>query len=170
VSDDVRPDLVERSVSAALDNVDAGGKPFACLVVDTATGETLHEATNQVAETGDVTAHAEITAIRALARQGRTDLTGCEVYVTAYPCPMCLGALYYAAPDRVVYAATREQEGAHYEDGGRYMSLATFYDEYARDPGDRALPSVHGERSGTHADLDVTAPFRTWSERHEAQE
>ena len=46
----------------------------------------------------------------------------------AYPCPMCLGALYYAQPDRVVYAVGREEEGEHYEDGNRRMSLATFYD------------------------------------------
>jgi len=152
---------VARSVDLALDNVASGGKPFACVVVDAATGEVLHEATNQVAQSGDKTAHAEIVAIRALAAGGRTDLHGCDVYVTAYPCPMCLGALYYAEPERVVFAATREQEDEHYEDGGRYMSLATFYDEYAAAPADRALPAVQGE----HA--DPTAPFRDWSARHD---
>ena len=105
------PSLARRTVDLALDNVAAGGKPFACLVVDRASGEVLHEATNQVAQSGDVTAHAEIVAIRDLAAAGRTDLGGCDVYVTAYPCPMCLGALYYAAPERVVFAVTREEEG-----------------------------------------------------------
>jgi len=157
---DTRDDLVARSVELALDNVADGGKPFACIVVDAATGEVLHEATNQVAQSGDMTAHAEITAIRALAAEGRTDLTGCDVYVTAYPCPMCLGALYYTAPERVVYAASREQENEHYEDGGRYMSLATFYDEYAREPQDRALPAEQGGAP------DPTAPFRAWTAQH----
>ncbi|VXC43740.1 nucleoside deaminase [Nocardioides sp. AX2bis] len=156
----VDPALVRRSVDLALENVAAGGKPFACLVVDAATGEVVLEATNQVDQSGDVTAHAEITAIRDLAGAGRTDLAGCDVYVTAYPCPMCLGALYYAAPERVVFAATREQEGEHYEDGGRYMTLATFYDEYARPPAARALPAEQG------ATDDPVAPFREWTRRH----
>lgn len=141
----VRSDLVARSVDLARRNVTEGGKPFACVVVDATTGEVLCEATNQVEQSGDKSAHAEIMAIRELAAGGRTDLGGCDVYVTAYPCPMCLGALYYAEPERVVFAATREQEGEHYEDGGRYMTLATFYDEYAALPQERALPAVQGE-------------------------
>ena len=156
----VDPALVRRSVDLALENVAAGGKPFACLVVDAGTGEVLHEATNQVSRTGDVTAHAEVVALRELATAGRTDLAGCDVYVTAYPCPMCLGALYYAAPERVVHAATREQEGEHYEDGGRYMTLATFYDEYARPPSARARPAEQGTTD------DPVAPFREWTRRH----
>lgn len=152
--------LPQRTLTLALTNVEEGGKPFACVVVDATTGEVLVEATNQVAQSGDPTAHAEIVAIRALAAAGRGDLTGCDVYVTAYPCPMCLGALYYAAPEQVVFAATREQEGEHYEDGGRYMSLATFYDEYAKDPAERALPTAQG------ATDDPTAPFRAWTSAH----
>jgi tRNA(Arg) A34 adenosine deaminase TadA len=73
---------------------------------------------------------------------------------------MCLGALYYAAPERVVFAATREQEGEHYEDGGRYFSLATFYDEYARPEADRSLPMSQGEVD------DPQAPFRRYRETH----
>ncbi|ROP44968.1 nucleoside deaminase [Pseudokineococcus lusitanus] len=149
-----------RSVALALDNVEDGGKPFACVVVERSTGEVLQESTNQVVQSGDVTAHAEITALRALAAAGRRELTGCDVFVTASPCPMCLGALYYAAPERVVFAATREQEGEHYEDGGRYFSLATFYDEYARPEAERALPMSQGEVD------DPQAPFRRYRETH----
>jgi guanine deaminase len=157
---DPDPALVARSVDLARTNVAEGGKPFACVVVDAASGEVVHEATNQVVQSGDKTAHAEITAIRELAAAGRTDLRGCDVYVTAYPCPMCLGALYYAEPERVVYAATREQEGEHYEDGGRYMTLATFYDEYAAAPEDRTLPSTQGRHP------HPTAPFEDHAARH----
>lgn len=154
--------LPQRTLTLALDNVAAGGKPFACIVVDATSGAVLAEAANQVAQSGDPTAHAEIVAIRELAAQGRSDLAGCDVYVTAYPCPMCLGALYYAAPEQVVFAATREQEGAHYEDGNRYMSLATFYDEYAKAPTQRALPTTQG------ATEDPAAPFRAWTSAHPA--
>lgn len=150
----------QRTVDLAVENVQQGGKPFACVVVDHDTGETVHEATNQVSQTNDVTAHAEINAIRELAAAGRGDLTGCDVYVTAYPCPMCLGALYYAAPEQVYYAASREQEGAHYEDGGRYMSLGSFYDEYAKSVSEQNLPS-----SQVIID-DPTASFRLWRSRH----
>ena len=109
---------------------------------------------------GDVTAHAEVMALRAMAANGRGSMEGCEVYVTAYPCPMCLGALYYAAPEQVWFAATREEEGEHYEDGGRYMSLGTFYDEYAKAPSERALPA---EQLSVD---DPTAPFRAWTRKH----
>jgi guanine deaminase len=150
----------QRTVDLALQNVAEGGKPFACVVVDAASGEVLVEATNQVAQRGDKTAHAEIEAIRRLAGEGRGDLAGCDVYVTAYPCPMCLGALYYAEPERVLYAATREQEDAFYEDGNRYVRLATFYDEYAKDPAERSLPA---HQAGVP---DPQAPFRAYAEAH----
>ncbi len=153
--DDIDQSLVERTVEMARANVDAGGKPFACLLVKD--GVVVVAAANQVAQTGDVTAHAEITALRAAALQGITDLAGYELYVTAYPCPMCLGALYYAAPDRVVFAATREQEGEHYDDGNRYMSLATFYAEYAKPVDEQNLPLVQGQAD------DPTEPFRRYS-------
>ena len=151
---------IQRSVELALNNVDAGGKPFACIVVDRQSGEIVHEATNQVSQSGDLTAHAEITAIRELAAKGRTDLNGCDVYITAYPCPMCLGALYYAAPEQVYFAATREQEGEHYEDGGRYMTLETFYDEFAKPIAQQNLPFTQMSVE------DPTAPFRLWTHRH----
>ncbi|GGF50306.1 putative cytidine/deoxycytidylate deaminase [Marmoricola endophyticus] len=148
-------DLAQRTIDLALTNVEQGGKPFACVVAD-ADGTVLTEATNQVVQTGDVTAHAEVTAIRGLAERGRTSLAGCTVYVTAFPCPMCLAALYYADPDQVVFAATREQEGEHYEDGGRWMTLASFYDEIGP-AGDRSLPLTQGEVE------DPAAPFRAYA-------
>lgn len=154
------PALSARTIELALDNVAQGGKPFACIVVSAEDGDVLVEATNQVAQSGDKSAHAEIVAIRELASRGREDLSGCIAYVTAYPCPMCLGALYYAEPDLVVYAASREEEGEHYEDGGRYMRLLTFYDEYAKPVEERSLPAVRGEVD------DPTVPFRTWTAEH----
>ncbi|UKF32494.1 nucleoside deaminase [Clavibacter phaseoli] len=146
------------TIRRAQENVDAGGKPFSCLLVKD--GVIVVAADNHVAQTGDPTAHAEIRAIRLAAEQGITDLRGFDAYVTAYPCPMCLGALYYAQPDRVVYAVSREEEGEHYEDGNRLMSLDTFYDEYAKSIAERALLSARG-----HAE-DATAPFRAWTARH----
>jgi guanine deaminase len=151
-------ELTALTVSRAMQNVRDGGKPFACLIVKD--GEVVVEAVNHVAQEGDPTAHAEIRAIRAAAERGITDLAGYDMFVTAYPCPMCLGAVYYAQPDRLVFAATREQEGEHYEDGNRLMSLATFYDEYTKSVGERALAAEQV------AVDDPTAPFREWTARH----
>ena len=73
---------------------------------------------------------------------------------------MCLGALYYATPERVVFAADREQEARFYEDGNRYVSLATFYDEYAKGVDERNLPT---ERADVD---DPVAPFRAYRDAH----
>ncbi|WP_270353258.1 nucleoside deaminase [Microbacterium testaceum] len=151
-------DLSALTVSRAMDNVREGGKPFACLIVKD--GEIVVEAVNHVAQEGDPTAHAEIRAIRAAAEKGISDLSGYDMFVTAYPCPMCLGAVYYAQPDRLVFAVTREEEGEHYEDGNRLMSLATFYDEYTKPIDDRAL-------SAQQIRVDAaTAPFEEWTAMH----
>ncbi|ROP61088.1 nucleoside deaminase [Curtobacterium sp. ZW137] len=150
--------FTERVVARALTNVREGGKPFACLIVRD--GKVVVEAANLVTQTGDPTAHAEITAIRLAAEMGITDLAGLDVYVTAYPCPMCLGALYYAQPARVVFAATRDQESEHYEDGNRLMSLDSFYGEYTKPAHERSLPS---EQVPTE---DPTLPFRQWTALH----
>lgn len=151
-------DLSSLTVSRAMDNVREGGKPFACLIVKD--GEIVVEAVNHVAQEGDPTAHAEIRAIRAAAEKGISDLSGYDMFVTAYPCPMCLGAVYYAQPDRLVFAVTREEEGEHYEDGNRLMSLATFYDEYTKPIDERAL-------SAQQIRVDAaTAPFEEWTAKH----
>jgi guanine deaminase len=132
--------FTERVVRRAVQNVREGGKPFACLVVRD--GKVLVEATNQVAQSGDVTAHAEISAIRLAAEMGITDLSDTDVYVTAYPCPMCLGA-------------------EHYEDGNRLMTLDTFYDEYAKPVDERTLRAEQGPSE------DATLPFREWAARQD---
>ncbi len=150
--------IVARTVELAARNVDEGGKPFATILVKD--GEVVLEATNQVSQTGDVSAHAEINAIRQALERGIRSLEGYEVYVTASPCPMCLGALYYAAPDRIVFAATRDQESEHYEDGGKYMTLDTFYDELAKPTDQRNLPHVQGQVD------DPTEPFRRWTAKN----
>jgi len=151
-------ELSALTISRASENVRNGGEPFACLIAKE--GEIVVEAVNHVTQEGDPTAHAEIRAIRAAAEKGISDLTGYDMFVTAYPCPMCLGAVYYAQPDRLVYAVTREEEGEHYEDGNRLMSLASFYDEYVKPVEERALPSEQ------IAVGDSSLPFREWTAAH----
>ena len=87
-------DLIQRTIDLANANVERGGRHFACIVAKG--GEIIAEAVNLVAQTHDPTAHAEICAIReASAKLGTEHLIGCEFYILAHPCPMCLAAKYY---------------------------------------------------------------------------
>jgi tRNA(Arg) A34 adenosine deaminase TadA len=100
--------FMARAIELAIENVRAGlGGPFAAVVVKG--GRILAEGTNRVTSANDPTAHAEVVAIREACRVlGNFQLTGCDLYTTCEPCPMCLGAIYWARPARVFYAATGE--------------------------------------------------------------
>lgn len=100
--------FMARAIELATENVRAGrGGPFAAVVVKD--GRIVGEGTNRVTSTNDPTAHAEVVAIREACRAlGSFQLTGCDIYTTCEPCPMCLGAIYWARPARVFYAATGE--------------------------------------------------------------
>lgn len=104
-----KPDVARFMASAielSLENVRSGkGGPFAALVVRR--GSILAEGTNIVTSTNDPTAHAEMVAIREACRKlGRFELSGCEIYASCEPCPMCLGAIYWARAERIYFAAT----------------------------------------------------------------
>jgi len=97
-----------RAISIAQNGVetDAGG-PFGAVVVKD--GEIIAEGWNEVTSTNDPTAHAEVTAIRkACRRLNSFQLEDCEIYTSCEPCPMCLGAIYWARPKRIYFAGTRE--------------------------------------------------------------
>lgn len=98
---------MRRAIALSLENARNGRGPFAALVVR---GErVLGEGTNRVTDSNDPTAHAEVVAIRAACANLRAfQLTGCDVYTSCEPCPMCLGAIYWARPARVFYANTRK--------------------------------------------------------------
>src|SRR6267378_2380498 len=100
------PDFMKRAISLALDNVRSGsGGPFAALIVKE--DRIIAEGTNRVTLTNDPTAHAEVVAIRGACRVlADFQLSGCDLYTTCEPCPMCLGAIYWARPARIFYAAT----------------------------------------------------------------
>ena len=87
------------------------GGPFGCIIVKD--GKIIGRGNNRVLKDNDPTAHAEVTAIRdACKNLSHFQLTGCVVYTSCEPCPMCLGAIYWARPDRIVYACTREDAAA----------------------------------------------------------
>ena len=87
------------------------GGPFGAVVVKD--GQIVGRGGNQVTLDNDPTAHAEVIAIREACKNlGTFQLTGCEIYASCEPCPMCLGAIYWARPDRIYYAANREDASA----------------------------------------------------------
>lgn len=103
---------MHRAVELACENVSSGrGGPFAAIVVKD--GHVIAEGTNLVTSTNDPTAHAEVVAIRrACEALGTFQLTGCELYTSCEPCPMCLGAIYWARPAAIYYSGTHKDAAA----------------------------------------------------------
>lgn len=125
-------DFMRRAIALALENVRTGkGGPFAAIIVKD--GVVVSEGVNCVTATNDPTAHAEIVAIREACRKlGHFQLRGCDLYTTCEPCPMCLGAIYWARSARVYYACLAADAAA-----------AGFDDAFIYDELKRSLPSRH---------------------------
>jgi len=114
-----------RAIELAIENVRAGrGGPFAAIIVKD--GRVLAEGANRVTASNDPTAHAEVVAIReACAALGAFQLDGCDLYTTCEPCPMCLGAIYWARPARVFFASTAaDAAAAGFDDAFIYQQIA----------------------------------------------
>ncbi len=122
------PDPHEKFMRRAIELAQKGadgdlGGPFGCVIVKD--GEIIGEGCNQVTSTNDPTAHAEIVAVRAACRNLRSfQLDGCLVYTSCEPCPMCLGAIYWARPAGLFIAATRnDADAAVFDDDLFYAEL-----------------------------------------------
>jgi guanine deaminase len=149
-------EFMRRAIALALLNVRSGqGGPFAALVVKD--GRIIAEGANSVTATNDPTAHAEVVAIRAACRAlGSFQLDGCELYTSCEPCPMCLGAIYWARPARIFYAATAQDAAAAGFDD------AFIYDELKHPPEGRRIPM---RQMLTAESLAVFAAWRAQSEK-----
>jgi guanine deaminase len=101
-------EFMREAIRLSRANVREGkGGPFAAVVVKN--GEIIARGTNLVTSTNDPTAHAEIVAIREACKTLHSfQLAGCEIYASCEPCPMCLGAIYWARPERIYFANTRD--------------------------------------------------------------
>jgi len=141
--------FIRQAIEMAVDNVRRGGGPFAALVVRE--GIVIAAGANQVTRTNDPTAHAEIVAIREACRVlGTFQLTGCEIYSSCEPCPMCLGAIYWARPERVCFAAGAGQAAAAGFDD------AFIYEQFRLPPSRRSIPMLRV------MDEHATHPFEEW--------
>ena len=155
------PDLhqvyLQRCLELAATSAASGGGPFAALIVKN--GEVISEASNRVTETCDPTAHAEVVAIRqACQKLSDHQLTGCTVYTSCEPCPMCLGAIYWARASQVYYAATRHQAAA----AGFDDSLV--YHEVNQSGEMRQIPFFHLPSAADNHPFDA---WQDYAGRHE---
>lgn len=147
---------LREAITLAREGMDRGdGGPFGCVIVKD--GQVVGRGNNRVTSTNDPTAHAEVVAIREACKTlGDFQLTGCTLYTSCEPCPMCLGAIYWARPDRVVFAATREDAA----DAGFDDQL--IYDELPLPPERRRIP--------TEARVlrdEAQAVFKAWKDKED---
>lgn len=99
--------LMRRAIELSADSVRNGGGPFGAVIARR--GEIIAEGSNGVTIQNDPTAHAEVSAIRkACQKLGTFDLSGCDIYTSCEPCPMCLGAIYWSHLDKIFYANDRK--------------------------------------------------------------
>ncbi len=141
---------MQRAIALSIENIRAGrGGPFACVIVRE--GKIVAEGTNSVTSTNDPTAHAEVVAIREACRKlGGWQLTDCDIYASCEPCPMCLGAIYWARPSRVFFANTA-QDAAEIGFDDHFI-----YEQLAVEHGKRSIPTsqmMHDE---------ALEAFRVW--------
>lgn len=129
-------DLLAEAIRLARENVRRGGRPFGAVVAKD--GEIIATGVNHTAATQDPTAHAELVAIRAASEAlGTPDLSGCTVYASGHPCPMCLGAMYMSGIARAFYAYSNE-------DGAAFgLTSAAAYADLARPEEARSIPMIY---------------------------
>jgi len=145
--------FMARAIELAIENARSGrGGPFGALVVKD--GAILAEGTNRVTSANDPTAHAEIVAIRAAcAKLGVFQLNGFDLYASCEPCPMCLGAIYWARPARVYFAGTAaDASRVGFDD-------SLIYRELPLPPQHRSIPMVQMMRE------EALEAFRVWEEK-----
>jgi tRNA(Arg) A34 adenosine deaminase TadA len=100
-----------KAIALSKKNIDNGGGPFGAVIVKD--GKIISTGVNRVTAHNDPTAHAEVNAIRKAARKlGTFNLSGCEIYTSCEPCPMCLGAIYWAHIDKIYYGNTKTDAAA----------------------------------------------------------
>ncbi len=122
-------EFMRMAIHMSIENVEQGGGPFAALIVKD--GEIVSTGINSVAEDNDPTAHAEINAIRSATQKlQQFKLTDCVLFTTCEPCPMCLGAIYWAGISTIYYGNSREDAGKYgFDDSHIYQQIGLPLDE-----------------------------------------
>lgn len=145
-------EFMQEAIRLSIENVTSGnGGPFGAVIVKD--GKIIARGSNSVTSTNDPTAHAEVVAIRNACKElGSFQLEGCEIYTSCEPCPMCLGAIYWARPDKMYFANTKEDAAViQFDDKFIYEELEISYPN-------RKLETVQLMRE------EALEAFKIWSE------
>ena len=146
--------FMQKAIELSIENVMKGGGPFGALIVKD--GKTIARGVNKVVVSNDPTAHAEIVAIRNAAKKLKTfDLTGCSIYTTCEPCPMCLSAIYWANISTIYYSnSKREASKVGFRD-------SFIYKEISLNPSNRKLPMFKIKNP------QALVAFKLWEEKED---
>ena len=149
--------FMREAIRLATDSVRNGGGPFGAVIVRD--NHIVAGSSNSVTIDNDPTAHAEVNTIRQACRKLRTfDLSGCTIYTSCEPCPMCLGAIYWAHIDRIYYGNTRKDaRDIHFADD-------FIYEELDKPLDNRTVPIIPMLRD------EAIESFRLWSEKTDKKE
>ena len=149
--------FMREAIRLANESVNRGGGPFGAVIVKD--GKVIAGSSNSVTIDNDPTAHAEVNTIReACRRLGTFDLSGCTIYTSCEPCPMCLGAIYWARISRIFYGNNRKD--------ARDIQFADdfIYEELERPLGNRTVPIIPLLRD------EALVTSRLWSEKTDKTE
>lgn len=154
---DFNKKFMRKAIALSIDNVHNGGGPFGAVIVKD--GKIIATGVNGVTKHNDPTAHAEVTAIRKASKKlGTFDLEGCDIYTSCEPCPMCLGAVYWAHLDKMYYGNTKtDAKNIGFDD-------SFIYDEIDLKPEKRKVKTVQ-----VLAEEAIKA-FEAWTEKDDKVE
>ena len=148
----MKNEFMKRAIELSIESVNKGGGPFGCVIVRDE--KIVSEGSNKVTSSNDPTAHGEIVAIREACKKiNNFSLSGCELYSTCEPCPMCLSAIYWARIDKIYYANTRKDaQKIDFDD-------SLIYSEFQKNINERKIPMIQMMRN------EALKAFELWDKK-----
>ena len=147
-------EFMAEAIKLSRESVKTGGGPFGAVIVKN--GKIIAKASNKVTENMDPTAHAEVSAIRIAAKKLESfNLTGCEIYTSCEPCPMCFGAIYWAKLDKLYFANTKaDAKNIGFDDSFIYEEIELPHDK-------RKIPNIQLSRD------EALKAFKDWEDKED---
>ena len=148
----MKNEFMKKAIELSIESVNKGGGPFGCVIVKDE--KIISEGSNKVTSSNDPTAHGEIVAIREACKKiNNFSLSGCELYSTCEPCPMCLSAIYWARIDKIYYANTRKDaQKIDFDD-------SLIYSEFKKNIDKRKIPMIQMMRD------EALKAFELWDKK-----
>ena len=150
-------EFMREAIRLSRESVKNGGGPFGAVIVKN--GKIIAAASNKVTQENDPTAHAEVSAIREAAKKLNTfNLSGCEIYTSCEPCPMCFGAVYWARLDKLYFANTKQDaKSIGFDDSFIYEEINLPYEK-------RKIPNIQLLRN------EAIEAFNDWEKKEDKTE